>query len=144
MTGSLVIHEGPGGTILYDVPEAPLPPDDTPAPPRLLGMWESILLAYRDRGRVVPERYRSQVIRRNGDVLPTLLVDGYVAGVWRPHEGGIEVAPFAPLSDETWTQVTEEARGMAALLSRAPGTYEGRYLNWWQDLPEAGRKLLPA
>lgn len=144
MTGSLVTHEGPGGTVLYDVPEAPLPPEDTPAPPRLLGMWESILLAYRDRGRVIPEQYRSTVIRRNGDVLPTLLVDGYVAGVWRPHEGGIEVAPFASLPDETWAQVAAEARGMAALLSRAPGTYEGRYLNWWQDLPEAGRRLLPS
>ncbi|MHC8562357.1 DNA glycosylase AlkZ-like family protein [Streptomyces albidoflavus] len=52
-----------------------------------MGMWDSILLAYADRARVIPPAYRPLVIRRNGDVLPTLLVDGEVAGVWRPAGG---------------------------------------------------------
>src|SRR5690606_40916501 len=49
-----------------------------PAPPRLLPMWDSVLLAYADRSRVLPEEYRPLVIRRNGDTLPTVLVDGHV------------------------------------------------------------------
>ena len=70
--------KGPGGATLFDVPGAPsLPTQDTVAPPRLLPMWEGILLAYADRGRVVPPEYRTVIFRRNGDVLPTLLVDGY-------------------------------------------------------------------
>jgi len=49
-----------------------------------MAMWDSILLAYSVRSRVIPPGYRKLVTRSNGDVLPTLLVDGYVAGVWRP------------------------------------------------------------
>ncbi len=57
-------------------------------------MWDHVLLAYADRSRVIPPDYRKLVTRSNGDVLPTLLVDGYVAGVWRPVEGGIEATAF--------------------------------------------------
>ena len=84
-------HEGPAGAVLYDVPGGPLPDEDTPAPPRLMAMWDSTLLAYADRARMMPPAYRKLVIRTNGDVLPTILVDGLVAGVWRPLDDGIEV-----------------------------------------------------
>jgi len=89
-----VMFEGPDGAELFDVAGGLLPPGDTPAPPRLMAMWDSILLAYADRSRVIPPDYRQLVTRNNGDVLPTLLVDGYVAGVWRPVEAGIEAAAF--------------------------------------------------
>ena len=59
----------------------------TTLPPRLLGMWDSVLLAYEDRSRVIPDAHRQHVIRRNGDVLPTVLVDGLVRGVWRSVAG---------------------------------------------------------
>lgn len=68
--------EGPSGTTLFDVAGARRPDEDIVAPPRLLPMWDSILLAYADRSRVVPPDYRPLVIRRNGNVLPTLLIDG--------------------------------------------------------------------
>lgn len=76
------------GEELSDLPGAPRPEGAEPAPPRLMAMWDSVLPAYADRGRVLPEAYRRTVIRANGDVLPTLPVDGYVAGVWRPAAGG--------------------------------------------------------
>jgi len=75
---------GPGGATLFDVSGARLPPEDMIAPPRLLPMWDNMLLAYSDRSRIVPPEYRTVIFRRNGNVLPTLLVDGYVTGVWRP------------------------------------------------------------
>ena len=71
MAGRLERLEGPDGSVLFDVPGAPLPGEDTPCPPRLMAMWDSVLLAYADRGRVIPPAYRALVIRRNGDVLPT-------------------------------------------------------------------------
>jgi len=127
--------EGPDGTRFYDLPDAPRPRADTPAPPRLLPMWDSVLLAHADRSRVIAPAHRPLVMRRNGDVLPTVLVDGFVAGVWRPADGGIEVTAFGALSDEAWTGVEREARGLLALLAdRDPGVY-GRYGHWWASLP---------
>ena len=79
----LVTFRDEQGRLLYDVPGGPLPPGDTPAPVRFLPMWDSLLLAYADRGRVMPDAYRPSVIRKNGDFLPTFTVDGMVAGLWR-------------------------------------------------------------
>ncbi|MER5965934.1 winged helix DNA-binding domain-containing protein [Streptomyces sp. NPDC002057] len=131
LEGDLVQSEGQGGTVLYDVPGAPLPDGETPAPPRLMAMWDSVLLAYADRGRMIPPEYRKHVIRVNGDTLPTLLVDGYVAGVWRPVEGGIEASAFHPLSARVWEELAGEAEALDTFLAaRDPRVY-GRYDHWW-------------
>ena len=42
------------GTELLDLPDAPLPPESTPLPVRLLGRWDQPLLAYADRERIIP------------------------------------------------------------------------------------------
>ena len=135
-------HDGPEGLAVFDLPEGAVPDGDTPAPPRLLPMWDSTLLAYDDRRRLIPEDLRSLVIRRNGDVLPTLLIDGFVAGVWRPVEDGIEVAPLRPLDDDTWHDVTTEARALLEFLrSRDPTIYR-RYAGWWSKLPVPHPRVL--
>jgi Winged helix DNA-binding domain len=145
--GSLQQWEGPGGTVLYDVPGAPLPAGDTPAPPRLMAMWDSTLMAYTDRSRVTPPGYRKLVRRMNGDVLPTLLVDGYVAGVWRAVQDGIEATAFHALDGFAWEGLAAEARALVPLLAdREPGVY-GRYHHWWAklagaELPDAETRLL--
>lgn len=130
--------QGPDGSMLFDLPDAPRPPADTPAPPRLMAMWDSILLAYADRGRVIPPEYRPLVIRRNGDVLPTLLVDGYVAGVWRPTADGIEATSFHPLSPAAWDGLAAEARSLTAFLGDRETEVYRRYHHWWAKLPEGG------
>jgi hypothetical protein len=135
--------EGPDGATLFDVPGAPRGSEDAPAPPRLLPMWDSVLLAYADRSRIIPPEHRPLVIRRNGDVLPTLLVDGYVAGVWRPADDSIEVSAFDRLDDEVWDALAVEAASLAALLvERDPAVYR-RYARWWRDLPSQEVRLLP-
>lgn len=134
--------EGPDRSQLFDVPGAVLPPEATPAPPRLLPMWDSIVLAYSDRSRVVPPDLRRIVTRQNGDTLPTLLVDGHVAGVWRPTEGGIEATAFHRLSDAAWEGLESEARALVAFLAaRDPAVYR-RYNHWWAHLPSAEVRVL--
>jgi hypothetical protein len=142
LAGKVEELEGPDGT-LFDVPGSPIPPEDTVAPPRLLPMWDSILLAYSDRSRVIPPDYRQLVIRRNGDVLPTLLVDGHVAGVWRPVEGGIEATAFHRLDVEAWQGLTAEARALVAFLAGRELPVYGRYARWWSALPSKEVRLLP-
>ncbi|MFG2292079.1 winged helix DNA-binding domain-containing protein [Streptomyces sp. NPDC048603] len=139
--------EGPDGEELFDVPGALRPDAEVPAPPRLMAMWDSVLLAYADRGRVLPDGYRPLVIRRNGDVLPALLVDGYVAGVWRPAEGGVEATAFHRLPEGVWEGLAAEAAALTAFLAdREPQVYR-RYDHWRSKPPElpAGHevRLLP-
>ncbi|WP_327352992.1 winged helix DNA-binding domain-containing protein [Streptomyces sp. NBC_01304] len=134
--------QGPDGAALFDLPDAPRPSAETPAPPRLMAMWDSILLAYADRSRVIPPAYRPLVIRRNGDVLPTLLVDGHVAGVWRPVDGGVEATAFHPLSPAVWDGLAAEAQSSTAFLGDREAAVYSRYHHWWQKLPEAETRLL--
>ncbi|MBV8691538.1 MAG: AlkZ family DNA glycosylase [Actinobacteria bacterium] len=145
LADALVTYEGPDGrALLYDVAGAPLPDDDAPAPPRLLAMWDLTLLAYADRSRIIPPEYRAHVIRRNGDVLPTLLVDGHVAGVWRAVEGGIEATAFHKLRRADWDGLAKEAAALTAFLSdRDPQVYR-RYMRWWPSLPAVETRVLPA
>jgi Winged helix DNA-binding domain len=137
LADELVTHHGPDGKLLYDVATATIPPGDAPAPPRLLPMWDNVLLAYRDRSRITPDAYRTTIGRMNGDTLPTVLVDGHVAGVWRPAPdgaAGIEVTAFERLDRVTWTALEGEARDLVAFLAdRQPDVY-GRYGHWWEKL----------
>lgn len=142
LAGKLERLTGPDGEELFDVQGAPRPPEETPAPPRLMAMWDSVLLAYADRSRVVPPQYRRLVARMNGDTLATLLVDGQVAGVWRPAGAGIEATAFHPLPDGVWEELAGEARSLTAFLAdREPEVYR-RYGHWWSELPSAETRML--
>ena len=144
LAGRLESFEGPDGAELVDVPGGALPAEDTPAPPRLMAMWDNALLAYVDRSRIIPPEYRKDVTRSNGDVLPTLLVDGYVAGVWRPVEDGIEATAFHHLPDRAWEGLETEARALLAFLDGRERLIYRRYAHWWAALPAAEVRVLGA
>ena len=105
------------GRELLDVPGAPLPDADTRAPVRFLPKWDNVLLAFADRTRVLPEQYRKTVIRMNGDVAQTFLVDGFVAGTWRVENGRVLLEPFAPLSRSAQRELEDEAARLEAFLA---------------------------
>jgi len=95
----LLTFRAEDGRSLLDLPDAPRPDAETPAPVRFLPKWDNILLAYARRERVLPESYRKIVIRKNGDVLPTFLVDGTVAGTWDAPLRGRAVMTLTPLEE---------------------------------------------
>jgi hypothetical protein len=107
------------GRKLLDLSDAPRPSADTPAPPRFLPMWDSALLAHQDRSRILPDAYRPAVIARNGDVLPTFLVDGVVAGLWWVEPDGtrtrIVLEPFGRVPAAARRALDEEAERLRAL-----------------------------
>src|SRR5205823_8766663 len=98
------------GRVLLDVPRAPLPDGDTAAPIRFLPKWDSALLAYAppERTRILPEKLRSTVIRKNGDVIPTVLVDGFVPAAWGvTRKGALEITPLRRLSKPELLEIDE-------------------------------------
>ncbi len=114
------------GRKLLDLARAPRPDAGVAAPVRFLPKWDNLLLAYDRRERVLPESLRKIVIRKNGDVLPTFLVDGTVAGSWEaPLRGraAITLSPFIPISARTRRSVEREAEALLAWLRpEASGT----------------------
>ena len=101
------------GRELLDLPRAPLPAADTPAPVRFLPKFDNVLL---DRRRVLPEEYRKVVVRKNADVQPTFTVDGLVAGIWSFKAGRVATEPFAPLPRGPRRELEDEAGRLAAWL----------------------------
>jgi hypothetical protein len=71
------------GQELFDLPDAPLPEPETPAPPRFLPGYDNALLSHADRTRIISEERRRAIGARNGIFDATFLLDGFVAGTWR-------------------------------------------------------------
>jgi len=94
----LVRYRDEEGRELIDLPDAPLPDPDTPAPVRFLPHWDANLLVHARRTGLLPEAYRPRVFSiRNPFSVGTYLVDGVVAGAWSLKEGRIELDPFEEL-----------------------------------------------
>jgi hypothetical protein len=102
---------------LLDIPRAPLPDPETPVPVRFLPKWDNVLIAFADRTRVLPEEYRKRVIRMNGDVAPTFLVDGFVAGIWSVDDGRVVLQPFAKLPRSLRRELEDEAGRLEEFLA---------------------------
>lgn len=88
--------------VLYDLPRARLAAADMIAPVRFLPSYDSIILAHRDRARILPDEYRDVVLRRkNATTLATFTVDGLIAGSWRAERvrgtWRVDAEAFAPL-----------------------------------------------
>jgi DNA glycosylase AlkZ-like len=104
------------GRELLDLPRAPRPPGDFPAPVRFLPRYDNLVLSHADRTRVVADDHRRIVIHGGGMVEATFLVDGFVAGLWRAEAGRVRVEPFAPLPRGWRREVEDEATRLEAWL----------------------------
>ena len=104
-----------GGELL-DLPRAPLPDADTPAPARFLPVWDATLLAHARRTGILPERYRSRVFNvKTPQSTATFLVDGEVAGTWRYEKHRVKLSPFGRLGKSARRALDEEADRLAEL-----------------------------
>jgi len=103
------------GQELLDLPRAPLPDPETPAPVRFLPTWDAALLVHARRTGILPERYRPAVFStKNPPSVPTFLVDGEVAGTWRYDGGRVELTPFEKLDRGALRELRMEAERLAA------------------------------
>jgi hypothetical protein len=102
------------GLPLFDLPGAPIPDADTPAPVRFLPTWDASLLVHARRKGVIAEEHRPRIFNtKTPHSLATFLVDGTVAGTWRYDKGQVRVEPFEPLPPALRAEVDDEAARMA-------------------------------
>jgi hypothetical protein len=107
---------GEDGKELVDLPRAPLPSGDTPAPPRFLPVWDATLLVHARRTQILPEEYRPLVFNvKVPNSVNTFLLDGQVAGSWRFEEGKIRLDPFDGIPRVQRRALDDEAKRLAAL-----------------------------
>ncbi|MFG1924202.1 winged helix DNA-binding domain-containing protein [Cryptosporangium sp. NPDC048952] len=121
----LVVHEDDEGAEVFDLPDAPRPPEDTPAPVRFLYDFDNLHLSYAQRTRFqTPETAvaRERTFTKNGVLPGTILIDGEVRGVWlvtRERAGvTLTVRPLAPWSGADRRAI--EAEGADLLAFAAP------------------------
>jgi hypothetical protein len=103
------------GDGLLDLPGAPRPDPDTPAPVRFLPVWDSTLLVHARRTGLLPEDLRPRVFHvRKPHGTPVFLVDGSVAGEWRHEDGRVTLDPWIRLDRATRRALDDEAERLAA------------------------------
>ena len=119
----LVTFRGESGGELFDLPDAPRPDPDTPAAPRLLADYDTILLGHADRTRIFSDEHRRRVFTINGIIRSTFTVDGFVHGTWRLERTAgratVGFAPFAPVPAAARRALTAEVERLLAFA--APG-----------------------
>jgi winged helix DNA-binding protein len=99
----LATFKDENGAELFDLPDAPRPPADTPAPPRFLPQFDNVLLSHADRSRIVPSGIGERIYNQFGHWSP-LLVDGRLRGTWKLDRGA------ATLSIELGDKLTKAER----------------------------------
>jgi hypothetical protein len=102
MRDTLRIFADDAGRELLDVADAPLPDPTTPAPPRFLPEFDNVLVAYRDRRRVIPAEHHRRIVASLGR--PMLLIDGFTRGFWKVTrargEARLSIELLEPADDE--------------------------------------------
>lgn len=96
------------GRELFDLPDAPRPDPDTPAPPRFLPEYDNVLLSHSDRSRFVAPETRARLGAVQGPVHGSVLHDGFLVGVWRRDAAGLAVVHAEPLPKRAQAAIAAE------------------------------------
>jgi DNA glycosylase AlkZ-like len=111
------------GRELFDLPDAPRPDPETPAPPRFLPEYDNVLLSHADRTRIITGKRPVVLFPGNGAAMGNLLVDGRYRATWKITRTGdtatLTVDPFAPLSTTDIADVAAEGERLLAFVGTA-------------------------
>jgi hypothetical protein len=115
----LVTFRNEDGKELFDLPDAPRPDPETPAPVRFLGEYDNVLLGHADRRRIIAADFPWQGMLAPGRFVSNLLVDGVLRATWWIEREGkgkkratLGIRPSGRLSRAEREEVTAEAQPM--------------------------------
>jgi len=118
------------GRDLFDLPGAPRPDPDTPAPPRFLPEFDNLILSHADRTRVIADDYRKVIGSRNGMVPATFLVDGFVRGTWKTErtrgKATLVIEPFEAQVEQNRGVIAQEGERLIRFIRDGAEAFEVR------------------
>jgi hypothetical protein len=126
----LIAFRDEAGRELLDLPDAPRPDADTPAPVRYLPVYDNVILSHADRGRIIDDRHRRAALNVDAVNFGSILVDGFARAVWRidRHAGSVilDVAVLEDLAPPEITAVEDEGARLLAFLESSAEAREVR------------------
>ena len=118
------------GHVLFDVPRAPRPASDTPAPVRFLPRYDELLIGYEHRDRIIAAKHRPAVYSKNAIIEAVFLVDGWAAGTWvlatTKSDAVVRIRPFGPLAPAARAAAVEEGEALARFMAPDAKTHGAR------------------
>jgi hypothetical protein len=128
----LTLFRDERGRTLFDLPDAPRPAEDTPAPPRFLPEFDNLVLSHADRTRLLGDEHRRFVLgAKNGRIPATFLVDGSVAGTWRVERkkqaATLAITPFDRLPRSAAIALAEEGEALLRFVEDEATTFDVRH-----------------
>ena len=122
----LVTFRDANGRELFDLPDAPRPDPETPAPPRFLPEYDNVLIGHADRSRIIPAGRTIPLPPGNGATMGTVLLDGTFRGLWRIRRDGsrttLAIEPFEMVTTSERSGLLDEgARLLAFATDRTDG-----------------------
>ncbi len=125
----LVTFRDASGRELYDVPVAPLPDPETPAPPRFLPEFDNALLSHADRTRIISDEHRKAL--SNDPFMRGVLVDGFARAVWKTErtrrKATLVIEPFGPLTKRDRDALAEEGERLVRFTQEDAEAFEIRF-----------------
>lgn len=129
---SLAIFRDSGDRELFDLPDAPRPAADVPAPARFLPEFDNLVLSHADRARVIDDEHRGHVVTKNLRVRATAWYDGFACGVWdierRKTSAVLRVVPFEPLPARAVHELTSEGEALLGFVEPDAATAGVRFV----------------
>jgi len=108
----LKLYRAEGRREFFDAPDLAIPSGDVPAPVRFLPEFDNLLLSHSNRARVIADEHRSKVYLPGLRVAATILVDGFVRGVWKidktKNAAALLIEPFDKLTRDDRAALIEE------------------------------------
>lgn len=133
LRSGLVTFKDERGREFFDLPGAPRPEPETPAPVRYLGEFDNVLLSYADRSRIIRAEDWPRIYTANGIIRATILVDGMVRGKWTIERTGkdaiLTIEPFGPIDPGSREALVSEGLDLLAFAAADAPNRSVRFLD---------------
>ncbi len=125
-----VFRDVNGKRELFDLPDAPRPDGDVPAPVRLIPEYDNVITTRADE-RFVAKGDRPRVFLSALRIAATVLVDGFAAGTWKVEAtkkaATVTIEPFKPLAARVKKDVEAEAESLLKFAEPEARSHEVRF-----------------